>query len=152
MVYDTTNAPPTISYSLGSGSGLDSLVVSFCDPSSLLLGEFTDVLAGDVKYSYLALSFGTASLTFSGVFDFGQDTATAGQYYWGGTVGSVSQLIGVPAYVNLDSTSATVIQVNAVPEPASCALAMALGLLGVVACGRRKMPLIFAGHGMPVNR
>jgi hypothetical protein len=138
LAYEATTAPPSISYVSGFGSGLDSLTVSFYDPSSSLLGTSFDVIGGTVTYGMLSLNFNTLAPSFSGVFDFGQDNGNPGEYYWGGLVGSSSELWSSYSDTQLDGALPTVINVTAVPEPVGCAIAMGLGLLGFAAYRRRR--------------
>ncbi len=87
--FDESTAPATISKSgLGATNDLETLIVSFFDPSSTPLGTFNNVVGGVSSYQYLNFNFDTVNESFTGFIDIGEDTDTnnPNEYYLFGTI------------------------------------------------------------------
>ena len=102
--FDETTAPATFS-ELRSGptNVLDSLTVSFFDPSNSLLATFDNVVDGVSSYVFLGFNFDTTTQELFGLFDVGQDTG-AGDFFLIGPVGGALTLIDV----TIDRTSSNI--------------------------------------------
>lgn len=123
MIYE--EGMETVSYSGGSGSGVQDMTVSFYNPSNVLLNTFSQITANVVQYtSYLTFSYDTSSQSFSDSFDFGRDDNVAGNYYFSGAVGGGAYLYDAGTGSILDSSVTTVI-----PEPSSVALVSGISAL-----------------------
>ncbi|MFN6497219.1 MAG: PEP-CTERM sorting domain-containing protein [Nostoc sp. DedQUE01] len=140
--YDETTAPTIITES-GSGATnfLQSLNVSFLDPSQNVLGTYNTVSGGVSQSSFFAFNFDTSSETLFGLLNIGGGTGVIGEYFFSGTVGNSLQL---RQDVNQQGTSITLdqnsgsIQVSKVPEPASILALLAFGMLGVGSTLKKK--------------
>ncbi|HYX15611.1 MAG TPA: PEP-CTERM sorting domain-containing protein [Nostoc sp.] len=132
--YDETTAPTIISEAGGGATNfLQSLNVSFLDPSKNLLGTYDTVAGGVSQSDFFAFNFDTSTNTLFGPLNVGGGTGVIGEYFFSGTVGDSLRL---RQDVNQQGTSITLdensgsIQVSKVPEPTSM-----LGLLGFAALG-----------------
>ncbi|MDM9582659.1 MULTISPECIES: PEP-CTERM sorting domain-containing protein [unclassified Nostoc] len=140
--YDETTAPTIISEA-GSGATnfLQSLNVSFLDPSKNLLGTYNTVSGGVSESSFFAFNFNTATQTLFGPFDVAGGTGVIGEYFFQGTVGDSLQLRQdvdqQGASTTLDQNSGS-IQVSKVPEPASLLGLLAFAGLGVASTVKKK--------------
>ncbi|MBN3874623.1 PEP-CTERM sorting domain-containing protein [Nostoc sp. JL33] len=77
--YDTTTAPSIISEAgLGATKNLQSLSISFFDPSSTLINSFTPVFSGVSNYSFLRFNFDSTKEQIFGSFDVGKDNNLLG--------------------------------------------------------------------------
>ncbi|MEH2417000.1 PEP-CTERM sorting domain-containing protein [Nostoc sp.] len=77
--YDTTTAPSIISEAgLGATNNLQSLSISFFDPSSTLINSFTPVFSGVSNYSFLRFNFDSTKEQIFGPFDVGKDNNLLG--------------------------------------------------------------------------
>ncbi|MEH1816943.1 MAG: PEP-CTERM sorting domain-containing protein [Nostoc sp.] len=140
--YDETTAPTIIS-ELGSGATnfLQSLNVSFLDPSKNLLGTYNTVSGGVSESNFFAFNFNTSTQTLFGPFDVAGGTGVIGEYFFQGTVGDSLQL---RQDVDQQGTSTTLdqnsgsIQVSKVPEPASILGLLAFAGLGVASTFKKK--------------
>ncbi|MEH2356136.1 PEP-CTERM sorting domain-containing protein [Nostoc sp.] len=140
--YDETTAPTIIS-ELGSGATnfLQSLNVSFLDPSKNLLGTYNTVSGGVSESNFFAFNFNTSTQTLFGPFDVAGGTGVIGEYFFQGTVGDSLQL---RQDVDQQGTSTTLdqnsgsIQVSKVPEPASLLGLLAFAGLGVASIFKKK--------------
>ncbi|MEH1825491.1 MAG: PEP-CTERM sorting domain-containing protein [Nostoc sp.] len=140
--YDETIAPTIISES-GSGATnfLQSLNVSFLDPSNNLLGTYNTITGGVSQSSFFAFNFDTSTHTLFGPLDVAGGTGVIGEYFFQGTVGNSLQLRkdvdqqGTSTLVDQNSGS---IQVSKVPEPASMLGLLAFAALGVGSSLKKK--------------
>jgi len=80
--YDETQDYITI-----DNSKLQSIAVSFFDPSKKLLNSFAPVTNGSSIYDFLDFNYDTVTKSLFGYFDVGQDNAQSTDYYLLGTVG-----------------------------------------------------------------
>lgn len=132
--YDETTAPTIISEAgPGATNFLQSLNVSFLNPSKNLLGIYNTVTGGVSESDFFKFNFDTSTQTLFGPFDIAGGKAVIGEYFLQGTVGDslfLRQYIGQDKPdITLDQNSGS-IQVSKVPEPASM-----LGLLAFAALG-----------------
>ncbi len=140
--YDETTAPTIISEA-GSGATnfLQSLNVSFLDPSKNLLGTYNTVAGGVSESDFFAFNFDTSTHTLFGPFDIAGGTGVIGEYFFQGTVGDSLQLRQdvdqQGASITLDQNSGS-IQVSKVPEPASILGLLALATLGAGSTLKKK--------------
>jgi hypothetical protein len=140
--YDEATAPTIISES-GSGATnfLQSLNVSFLDPSKNLLGTYNTVAGGVSESQFFAFNFDTSTQKLSGPFDVAGGTGVIGEYFFQGTVGDS---LFLRQDVNQQGTSITLdqnsgsIQVSKVPEPASMLGLAALGMFGLGSTLKKK--------------
>jgi hypothetical protein len=140
--YDETTAPTIISES-GSGATnfLQSLNVSFLDPSNNPLGTYNTVTSGVSQSDFFAFNFDTATQKLFGPFDIGGGTGVIGEYFFQGTVG---ESLALRQDVDQQGTSITLdensgsIQVSKVPEPASLLGFLAFGALGLGSTLKKK--------------
>ncbi|MEH2361377.1 PEP-CTERM sorting domain-containing protein [Nostoc sp.] len=140
--YDEATAPAIISES-GSGATnfLQSLNVSFLDPSKNLLGTYNTVNGGVSQSQYFAFNFDTSTQKLFGPFDIAGGTGVIGEYFLQGKVGDS---LALRQDVNQNGTSITLdqnsgsIQVSKVPEPASILGLLALGMLGLGSTLKKK--------------
>lgn len=140
--YDEAIAPAIISES-GSGATkfLQSLNVSFLDPSKNLLGTYNTVSGGVSKSRFFNFNFDTSTQKLFGPFDIAGGTGVIGEYFFQGTVGDSLALrkdvdqLGTSTLVDQNSGS---IQVSKVPEPASIVGLLALGMLGLGSTLKKK--------------
>lgn len=140
--YDETTAPTIISES-GSGATnfLQSLNISFLDPSNNLLGTYNTVADGVSESNFFAFNFDTSTHTLFGPFDVAGGTGVIGEYFFQGTVGDSlflrQDIDQQTAFITLDQNSGS-IQVSKVPEPASMLGLLAFGILGVGSTLKKK--------------
>ena len=140
--YDETTAPTIIS-ELGSGATnfLQSLNVSFLDPSKNLLGTYNTVSGGVSESNFFKFNFDTSTDKLSGPFDIAGGKAVIGEYFLQGTVGDslfLRQYFGEDRpEITLDQNSGS-IQVSKVPEPASLLGLLAFAGLGVASTFKKK--------------
>ncbi|MBX9255355.1 PEP-CTERM sorting domain-containing protein [Desmonostoc muscorum CCALA 125] len=140
--YDETTAP-TIITETGSGAtnSLQSLSVSFLDPSQNLLGTYNTVSGGVSQSTFFNFNFDTSTHTLFGPLNIGGGTGVIGENFFSGTVGESLRL---RQDVNQQGTSITLddnsgsIQVSKVPEPASILGLLAFGMLGVGSTLKKK--------------
>ena len=140
--YDETTAPTIISEA-GSGATnfLQSLNVSFLDPSKNLLGTYNTVSGGVSQSSFFAFNFDTSTQTLFGPLNVAGGTGVIGEYFFSGTVGDSLQL---RQDVDQQGTSTTLdqnsgsIQVSKVPEPASLLGLLAFAGLGIASTLKKK--------------
>ncbi|MBN3894999.1 MAG: PEP-CTERM sorting domain-containing protein [Nostoc sp. NOS(2021)] len=140
--YDAATAPTIISES-GSGATkfLQSLNVSFLDPSNNSLGTYNTVSGGVSQSDFFTFNFDTSTQKLFGPFDVGGGTGVIGEYFFQGTVGDSLVL---RQDVNQQGTSTLVdqnsgsIHLAQVPEPASILGVLAFGMLGVGSTLKKK--------------
>ncbi|WP_013325409.1 PEP-CTERM sorting domain-containing protein [Gloeothece verrucosa] len=119
--YDETTAPTIITES-GSGATdyLQSLSVSFYDPSDTFLGTYNTVAGGVSESSFFKFNFDTATKTLFGDFDIAGGTGVIGEYFFQGKIGESLRLYKdvdqVSTSILLDQNSGS-ISVSPVPEP-----------------------------------
>ncbi|MCC5667612.1 PEP-CTERM sorting domain-containing protein [Nostoc sp. CHAB 5784] len=140
--YDETTAPTIISES-GSGATnfLESLNVSFLDPSNNPLGTYNTVTGGVSQSDFFAFNFDTSTQTLFGPLNVGGGTGVIGEYFFSGTVGDSLRLRQdvdqQGTSITLDQNSGS-IQVSKVPEPASMLGLLAFAALGVGSSLKKK--------------
>ncbi|MCC5603125.1 PEP-CTERM sorting domain-containing protein [Nostoc favosum] len=140
--YDETTAPTIISES-GSGATnfLESLNVSFLDPSNNPLGTYNTVTGGVSQSDFFAFNFDTSTHTLFGPLNVGGGTGVIGEYFFSGTVGDSLRLRQdvdqQGTSITLDQNSGS-IQVSKVPEPASMLGLLAFAALGVGSSLKKK--------------
>lgn len=140
--YDETTAPTIISEAGGGATNfLQSLNVSFLDPSKNLLGTYNTVTGGVSESSFFAFNFDTSTQKLFGPFDVAGGTGVIGEYFFQGTVSDSLQLRkdvdqqGTSILVDQNSGS---IQVSKVPEPASILGLLTLATLGLGSTFKKK--------------
>ena len=109
FTYDDTYS--NVSYEEGWGTGLQSLSVSFYDPSNVLLGTFNNVVDEEVTYRYFYFNFNTTTLTLSDYFDVGEDHGDEGDYYLYAEIGAEGYLFDVYSNHSLSFSNPTSIPV-----------------------------------------
>ena len=112
-----------------------SMVLSFYDPSSALLGTFQQVNNGNIEYEYLKFGYNTTNHTFDTEtydFDAGWDGGGSNDYYIGWDQGYY--LTSAFTQNHVDTGGDVTASVSAVPEPTST---LALGGLLASALGLR---------------
>ena len=139
--YDETTAPLIISESgIGPTDYLDSLSVSFFDPSNTLLGTYNTVTGGVSNSPFFAFNFDTSTKSLFGNFDVAGVGIFAGELFLKGTIGSKLELKQnqgtTEVLVDQNSGAITTTQV---PEPASVLGLLALGALGATLKGKKKL-------------
>ncbi|MEH1844729.1 MAG: PEP-CTERM sorting domain-containing protein [Nostoc sp.] len=140
--YDEATAPKIISES-GSGATnfLQSLNVSFLDPSKNLLGTYNTVNGGVSQSDFFAFNFDTSTQKLSGPFDVAGGTGVIGEYFFQGTIGDSlflrQDIDQKSSFRTLDQNSGF-IQVSKVPEPTSLLGLLAFGMLGVGSTLKKK--------------
>jgi hypothetical protein len=132
--YDETTAPAIISESgPGLTKNLQSLMVSFFDPSNKPLQSFNTVAAGVSESQFFKFNFDTSTQTLFGPLDLGGGMGIIGEQFFQGTIGRSLVLKQDVDQINpsilLDQNSGS-IKVSRVPEPASVLGLLALGALG----------------------
>ncbi|MHC5938315.1 PEP-CTERM sorting domain-containing protein [Nostoc sp.] len=140
--YNEATAPAIISES-GSGATkfLQSLNVSFLDPSKNLLGTYNTVAGGVSQSQYFTFNFDTSTQKLFGPFDIAGGTGVIGEYFLQGKVGDS---LALRQDVNQQGKEITVdqnsgsIQVSKVPEPASILGLLAFGMLGLGSTLKKK--------------
>ncbi|MCC5626734.1 PEP-CTERM sorting domain-containing protein [Nostoc sphaeroides CHAB 2801] len=140
--YDETTAPTIISES-GSGATnfLQSLNVSFLDPSNNPLGTYNTLTGGVSQSDFFNFNFDTSTQTLFGPLNLGGGTGVIGEYFFSGTVGDSLRLRQdvdqQGTSITLDQNSGS-IQVSKVPEPASMLGLLAFAALGVGSTLKKK--------------
>ncbi|MEH2294643.1 PEP-CTERM sorting domain-containing protein [Nostoc sp.] len=140
--YDEATAPTIISES-GSGATkfLQSLNVSFLDPSKNLLGTYNTVNGGVSQSQFFTFNFDTSTQKLFGLFDIGGGTGVIGEYFLHGRFGdslALRQDVNQQGKeITLDQNSGS-IQVSKVPEPASIVGLLAFGMLGLGSTLKKK--------------
>jgi hypothetical protein len=123
--YDENTAPAIFSeIGLGQTQVLQSLNISFFDPSNNLIAAYNNVVNGISTANYFKFNFNTDTQEIFGLIDLGGEVA--GDTYLQGTINTNLSLYQVPqsgSDVSVDSSSGTLIA-EAVPEPTAT-----LGLL-----------------------
>ncbi|MFN6514108.1 MAG: PEP-CTERM sorting domain-containing protein [Nostoc sp. CreGUA01] len=140
--YDETTAPTIITESGGGETNfLQSLSVSFLDPSQNLLGTYNTVSGGVSQSNFFAFNFDTSTHKLFGPFDVAGGTGIIGEYYFQGTVGDSlflrQDIDQVSQFRTLDQNSGS-IHVTKVPEPASMLGLLAFGMFGVGSTLKKK--------------
>jgi hypothetical protein len=111
--YDETQGYTSI-----DNSKLQSIGVSFFDPSQKLLNSFAPIRDGNIVYDFLDFNYDTATKSLFGYFDVGQDNAQSTDYYLFGTVGLGLSLRN-PSEGTIDQNNGliNVTSTTPVPEP-----------------------------------
>ena len=140
--YDETTAPSIISESgAGPTDYLDSLSVSFFDPSNILLGTYNTVTGGVSESQFFTFNFDTSNQTLFGDFDIAGGGVLIGEYFLQGTIGSSLEfrqdINGLQSRL-VDKNSGA-ITVSQVPEPASVLGLLAFGALGATLKRNKKL-------------
>jgi hypothetical protein len=135
--YDETTAPTIISESgAGPTNFLQSLNVSFFDPSNNILGTYNTVSAGVSESNFFVFNFDTSTQSLFGPLDIGGGTGVIGEYFFSGTVGDSLRLRRdvdqIATSILIDENSGS-IQVSSasVPEPTAILGLLALSVLGI---------------------
>lgn len=142
--YDETIAPTIISESgAGATNFLQSLNVSFFNPSNDLLGTYNTVAGGVSQSSFFNFNFDTSTNTLFGSFNVGGGTGVIGEYFFQGTVGSslnLRQDVDQQGTSTLLDTNSGLIQVSSasVPEPTTILGLVAFSALGVGSTLKKK--------------
>ncbi|MDJ0574569.1 MAG: PEP-CTERM sorting domain-containing protein [Xenococcaceae cyanobacterium MO_234.B1] len=131
--FDETTAPAIFSeFGLGPTKVLDSLTVSFFDPSDTLLGTYDNVVGGISIDPFLNFSFDTTTQELFGFLDIGEGTGALdpSRFFLYGPVGELLFLLnGQLQLIDTNSGAITVtVQPESVPEPISL---IGLGLIGL---------------------
>jgi hypothetical protein len=142
--FDAGTAPAIISESgAGPTNHLQSLSVSFFDPTNVLLQSFGTVVNGVSSSSFFAFNFDTATEQLFGSFNVGGGALAAGVQFFNGTVGGLLRLRenidDQGSSVLLDSSNPGRIMVTntaQVPEPGTLVLCLG-ALLALGATPRR---------------
>ncbi|MBD2410233.1 PEP-CTERM sorting domain-containing protein [Nostoc calcicola FACHB-389] len=140
--YDETTAPAIISESgIGATNFLQSLSVSFLDPSKNLLETYNTVSNGVSESKFFTFNFDTSTHTLFGGLDLGGGKGVIGESFFQGTVGDSlflrQDIDQVQPSITLDQNSGS-IYVTKVPEPASMLGLLAFGMLGVGSTLKKK--------------
>ena len=140
--YDETKAPSIISESgIGPTKYLDSLSVSFFDPSNIALGTYNTVAGGVSNSKFFTFNFDTSNKTLFGNFDIAGGGTIIGEYFLQGKIGSSLEfrqdINGVQSRL-VDQNSGA-ITVSQVPEPASVLGLLAFGALGATVTRKKKL-------------
>ncbi|WP_392535859.1 PEP-CTERM sorting domain-containing protein [Nostoc sp. C117] len=111
--YDETQGYTTI-----DNSKLQSITVSFFDPSKKLLNSFAPVTNGSIVYDFLDFNYDTGTKSLFGYFDVGQDKTQSRDYYLFGNVGLGLNLRN-PTEGTIDHNNGliTVMPTTQIPEP-----------------------------------
>ncbi|MCC5618484.1 PEP-CTERM sorting domain-containing protein [Nostoc sp. CHAB 5836] len=137
--YDETTAPTIISEA-GSGATnfLQSLNVSFLDPSKNLLGTYNTVAGGVSESEFFKFNFDTSTQKLFGPLNVGGGTGVIEEYFFSGTVGDSLRLRqDLGTSITLDQNSGSINSAQ-VPEPASILGLLAFGMLGVGSTLKKK--------------
>jgi hypothetical protein len=135
MLYDDIDEFVTVEEADTDPLTIESMVVSFFDPSSTLLGTYDQIVDFSPVYFNLTFSYDKASRTFSDYIDMG--STVLNEYYLSGTTGFDMRLNQSGGIDPLDNTpDLSQITVEAVPEPASV---MMIGLSGALIAGYRRI-------------
>lgn len=140
--YDNT-MPLVSAYGLGdvSAGGIQSLSVSFFNPSHNLLYSVMDISNGISIYDFLNFTFDTSHFQIigdltNGRFNLGLDSVT-GNFHVSGSIGADSNIL------NFNSDLIDIIQNNTqfsvIPEPSTLAL-FSLGLAALASRARKPAP------------
>lgn len=137
--FDENIAPTSFSESgPGTTNFLQSLNISFFDPTNNFISAYDNVVNGISTANYFKFNFDTNTQEIFGLIDFGGEVA--GDTYLKGTVNSDFSLFQVPqsgADFSIDGNSGSLL-VQAVPESSSILGFLALGMLGVTSQIKRK--------------
>lgn len=142
--YDETTAPAIISESgAGATNNLESLMVSFFDPSNNPLQSFNTVSNGVSESPFFNFNFDTSTQTLFGAFNVGGGTGVIGEQFFSGTIGSLFRLrqdvdqMGTSIELDRNSGAITV-TAKSVPEPTSILGLLALGAMGAGSILKKK--------------
>jgi PEP-CTERM motif len=142
--YDETTAPAIISESgAGATNNLESLMVSFFDPSGNSLQSFNTVSNGVSESRFFQFNFDTSTQTLFGAFNVGGGQDVIGEQFFSGTVGSLFRLrqdvdqMGTSIELDRNSGAITV-TAKSVPEPTSILGLLALGAMGAGSILKKK--------------
>ena len=140
--YHETTAPTIISEAGGGATNfLQSLNVSFLDPSKNVLGTYNTVSGGVSQSEFFGFNFNTSTQTLFGPFNVAGGTGRIGEYFFQGTVGDSlflrQDVDQQTTSIILDQNSGS-IQVSKVPEPASMLGLLAFAALGVGSSLKKK--------------
>lgn len=140
--YDENTAPAIISESgAGPTNSLQSLTVSFFDPSNTPLQSFNTVAGGVSTSAFFQFNFNTTTQQLFGDFNVGGGTGAIGEQFFNGPIGGLLRLreITGPGTNNLlDFQNIGTITVSQIPEPSSVLGLLALGTLGASSLCSRK--------------
>jgi PEP-CTERM motif len=141
--YDETTAPSIISESgAGPTDYLDSLSVSFFDPSNMPLGTYNTVTNGVSESPLFVLNFDTSTKSLFGNFDVAGGGIFDGEFFLKGTIDSkleLKQSVNQGTMDSLVDQNSGDITVTQVPEPASVLGLLAFGVLGATLKGKKKL-------------
>ena len=142
--YDETTAPAIISETgAGATNNLESLMVSFFDPSNNPLQSFNTVSNGVSESPFFNFNFDTSTQTLFGAFNVGGGTGVIGEQFFSGTIGSLFRLrqdvdqMGTSIELDRNSGAITV-TAKSVPEPTSILGLLALGAMGAGSILKKK--------------
>ncbi|MBD2679640.1 MULTISPECIES: PEP-CTERM sorting domain-containing protein [Nostoc] len=111
--YDETQGYTTI-----DTSKLQSITVSFFDPSQKLLNSFAPVTNGSIVYNFLDFNYDTATKSLFGFFDVGRDNGQSTDYYLFGTVGlDLSLRNPIEGTIDRNNGLINVTSITSIPEP-----------------------------------
>jgi hypothetical protein len=143
--YDETTAPTIISESGdGATNNLESLMVSFFDPSGNLLQSSSTVTDGVSESGFFQFNFDTSDQTLFGTFNVGGGTGVIGELFFFGEVGTSLELrqdvdqMGQSDLLDQNSGEITVSAKTSVPEPASVLGILAFGAMGAGSILKKK--------------
>ncbi|AQQ09038.1 PEP-CTERM sorting domain-containing protein [Sedimentisphaera cyanobacteriorum] len=133
MIYDDSAS----SITTADYSALESMTVSFYNPSDVHLGTFEQVTAGAKQYDWFTINYDIETMSFvdDSDFDFGSDGHSPDDKYLYGAIGQDATLYtGTNTQYDeaLDTSNPT--EITVVPEPATMGL-LGFGALGLI---RRK--------------
>lgn len=166
--YDEMMAPAIISEEgPGTTNALQSLSVSFFNPSNNLIGSYNPVVNSVSNYDFLDFNFDTSTQNLFGAFDVGADTFIPGQnyitnvfepprveltqpgntlYLYQNSVSASGEVIGeLIDTVNLTADQIQVTEAQPVPEPSSVLGLLAFG--GMLGGSALKKKLAFFNKG-----
>ncbi|MDZ7969824.1 MAG: PEP-CTERM sorting domain-containing protein [Nostoc sp. DedSLP03] len=108
----------TQGYRTINNSKVQSIAVSFFDPSQKLLNSFAPITNASIVYDFLDFNYDTATKSLFGYFDVGQDNAQSTDYYLFGTVG-LSLSLRNPTEGTIDQNNGliNITSTTPVPEP-----------------------------------
>ena len=142
--YDETTAPTIISESgAGPTNYLQSLMVSFFDPSGNPLQSFNTVANGVSTSAFFQFNFDTSTQTLFGAFDVAGGTGVIGEQFFQGTIGESLKLRQdvdqISQFIELDQNSGEItVSAKSVPEPASVLGLLAFGAMGAGSILKKK--------------
>jgi PEP-CTERM motif len=135
--YDETTAPTIISESgIGPTNVLESLTVSFFNPSNNPLASYNTVAGGVSESAFFNFNFDTSTQTLFGGFNVGGGTGIIGELFFTGTIGGLLELrqdvdqMGTSILLDSQDPGVVTVSVSQVPEPASMLGLMGLGAMG----------------------